>query len=200
MENDFYISPNYKVSDWVKSLKSSNWENMLSIFQDRLDGRFLKAIDLIQSDETDIGKFSGFSIMALDCLIIETLQQFYVGIDETPTRKHRESFQKFFQRSSNLKDFGTPPMDEIFYSHFRCGLLHQAQTKKKSKIKRNLGVLYKIEGSINDGLIIDRDIFHSYLLSDIQNYIEALRSGTDDALRNNFIKKMNSICQVHNAD
>ena len=80
--DDLSISPKYKVSDWVIARDINNWILMTNIFNDRIEGRYLKPIRLIASD-SDIGEFSGFSILAIDCLIIETLNQFYLGLDET---------------------------------------------------------------------------------------------------------------------
>ncbi|MEX2478912.1 MAG: hypothetical protein WD357_10775 [Gracilimonas sp.] len=74
--NNISISPKYRVSDWINARDLNNWEIMVDIFNERLESRFLKPIRLISSDKR-IGNFSGFSIMAIDCLIIETLNQFY---------------------------------------------------------------------------------------------------------------------------
>ena len=44
----------------------------------------------------------------------------------------------------------------------------QAQTKKKSKIKRGLETLYIKEKNISDGITLDREIFHECLLHEIE--------------------------------
>jgi len=52
-----------------------------------MDGRFLDPI----SDLKD-KKYTGFLIMAIDCLLIETLQQFIEGVPETPRGKNESYF------------------------------------------------------------------------------------------------------------
>ena len=89
---DIKISPRFSKSHWQKACHEGDWKKMVKIFKDRIEGRFLKPIRLIAAD-LDIGEFSGFSILALDCLIIETLNQFYHGIDETEG-KHDEFFSQ----------------------------------------------------------------------------------------------------------
>jgi len=95
--DDISISPKYRKSHWQKAHEKNDWGKMVEIFEDRIKGRFLKPISLIENDH-NIGEFSGFSILALDCLIIETLNQFYSGTDETEGA-HDKAFWKFFKNS-----------------------------------------------------------------------------------------------------
>ena len=91
--DDISISPKYRSSHWQKAHADSDWDSMVEIFRDRIEGRFLKPIRLIAEDR-DIGEFSGFSILALDCLIIETLNLFYSGLNETEGA-HDKAFWNF---------------------------------------------------------------------------------------------------------
>ncbi|HSI24411.1 MAG TPA: hypothetical protein VK952_02205, partial [Methylotenera sp.] len=86
------ISPSYTDIDFKVARDDEKWEEMVVIFYDRLEGRFLKPIRLIEND-MNIGMFSGFSILALDCLIIETLQQFYEGTIQS--KNVGDSFKNF---------------------------------------------------------------------------------------------------------
>lgn len=142
---------------------------------------------------------SGFAIIALDCLLIETLNQFYNGWDETKG-KH----WKLFKSSLFFKDeFNISRKAEIFYSHFRCGILHQAQTKKQSKIRIDTPnmVQISVQEDIEQGLIINRKLFHDALKNEIKLYSERLKnpkSQDDFKLRDNFKIKMNFIvgCRI----
>ena len=73
------ISPNYTCEDWQKLPFPAEeaWHKAVDIFKDRYRGRFLEPISRIEGYT-----YAGFAIMALDCLLIETLQQFYEGEDE----------------------------------------------------------------------------------------------------------------------
>jgi hypothetical protein len=186
------ISPNYKVSHFIKADEDKDWKKLVEIFSDRLNGRYLKPIELILNSDCEISEFSGFSIMALDCILIETLTQFENGHNETPRSEVGASFKEFLTQHASFKDHFIDGSDVIFYNHFRNGLLHQAQTKNKSLIK--IGQR-KMVVKIEDGLIIDRERFHDALVSEINCYKQKLLS-SDAVLREKFIKKMKFICNI----
>ena len=194
------ISPKYRKNDWQQALSKKDWRKMVEIFEDRIESRFLKPIRLIANDPY-IGEFSGFSILALDCLIIETLNQFYSGLDETEG-KHDEAFWNFFKKSEFFRGHFSRKKAFTFYSHYRCGILHQAQTKKKSVVRMDQNTMIQsVEKDISIGLIVDRSRFHEALENEISSYIEKLKIGGNDeshSLRSHFIKKMNIICGIPN--
>lgn len=191
------ISPRYRVSDWRRAMESDDWTLRIDIFKDRITGRFLEPIELIEKD-VNIGNFAGFSIMALDCLLVETLSQFYQGIDETP-RDHQKQFWIFFRGSDYFKPHFTRRLAGIFYSHIRCGLLHQAQTKNGTLIRADQETMIKsASGAPANGIIVDRIRFHDALKKEISTYISKLKMGGNHnaQLRENFIKKMQCICGI----
>ena len=57
------------------------------MLEDRLNPRFFDAIKAIDKQD-----FAGFAVLALDSLLIETLQQFREGVGEE-TRPYRASVQ-----------------------------------------------------------------------------------------------------------
>lgn len=197
-EKDIRISPKYKVSHW-KNLDFSNndprvWEKAVKIFDDRINGRFLSPVKKIEDDS-----FSGFVVIAIDCLLIETLYQFYNGIDETD-RDHARAFWFFLRNSPHF----TPPFSrqkaEMFYSHFRCGILHQAQTKKLSEVRidREKMVEWADVKKPFQGLIIDRKKFHKALCDEIDDYKKKLlnpQTDEDFVLRTKFRDKMSFIAK-----
>lgn len=194
---DIKISPRFRKSHWQSACDEGDWEKMVKIFKDRIEGRFLKPIRLIAKDR-DIGEFSGFSILALDCLIIETLNQFYQGIDETK-RPHKNAFWNFFNNSEFFKDDFNEDKAFTFYEHVRCGILHQAQTKRKSVVRIDQkAMIQSVENDISIGLIVDRAKFHEALEKEISSYMVKLKNdGVENSnLRGNFIKKMNLVCGI----
>ena len=71
----------WTVGDWVNAYNADDWDSMYMIFKNRLEFRYFDAIQgLIGVDVSQPTRRFGFSIMALDCLLIETLAQFYLGI------------------------------------------------------------------------------------------------------------------------
>ncbi len=135
--------------------------------------------------------------MAIDCLIIETLYQFYSGVDETNIR-HSEAFWCFFRQSPHFQPYFIKEISDKFYSHFRCGILHQAQTKMRSKVKIGQAKIVELVDTtdIKQGLIIDREKFHKALLDEVGDYITKLKkpkSPEDFTLREHFRQKMSFI-------
>ena len=130
--------------------------------------------------------------------LIETMNQFYRGEDET-SGNHEDAFWEFFQRSKYFQvEFDTKAKAVTFYRHFRCGILHQAQTKKLSKLRIGMPsmVQLSVPNKPNKGLIIDRRKFHAALLDEINDYTQRLRNpviNDDFAVRRSFRSKMDCI-------
>jgi hypothetical protein len=199
---DFKISPKYKASKWLSlnltKKDSTDWQIAVDIFDDRIKGRFLKQVQVLESNsDLQIKYFSGFAIMAIDCLLIETLQQFYKGTKRTGKKQDDIIFHNFFQRSSEFSVFfDTTAKTNIFYVQIRCGILHQAQTKKKSSIHIKIGsplAQWIDPTDYSQGLSINRLKFHNALLSVYEKYISDLRSNNNLNLRRKFEKKMTLI-------
>lgn len=204
MDNMIKISPNYSVKEWLdldlRDTTSKDWTKGFEIFEDRMNGRFFSQIEQLQAHpDKNIKGFSGFIIISVDCLLIETIMQFYKGIKKTPPRQSVDSFHDFFQKSIIFSSFFDDRVkSDIFYSQIRCGLLHQAQTKKKSTIhiKKGEPILQWIDPSdVNEGLKIHRDKFHNEVLLIFKNYLKELRSKNNNIILNNFQKKMNFIAK-----
>ncbi len=185
------ISPNYTDNDWkeLNFNKEEDFEKGIEIFKDRIDMRFLNPISDIERKE-----YTGFLIMALDCLLIETLQQFIEGVPETPPGKSKCYFKKIMV--SYFKGGFNEKKAEMFYEQIRCGLLHQAETKASSKIKKTSKLPIVKFTKDKNGLIINRRKFHKKFKELIKSYIAKLKDTANKSLRENFIKKMNFICKI----
>lgn len=182
------ISPKYRVADWtaLDLSKDSDWRKATAIIADRMDGRFFKMVKLIQKED-----FSGFAVLALDCLLIESLQQFRMGVDTTPKWKATEYFAAFLT-SYGFRNHFTLDTATKFYTQFRCGILHQAEIKLSSKVLR-YGPLV-METSDNNGLVVNRKRFHAELRRAFAQYLRELIAG-DQVLRKNAETKMKFICR-----
>jgi hypothetical protein len=180
-----YISPRYNVSNWkiLNFSTPSDWRTAVRVLEDRLNARFFDAAEAI--DQQD---FAGFAVLALDCLLIETLQQFKEGVDETPRRKGEQYFVNFLT-TAPFSSYFTKASAAKFYCHFRCGILHQAEIKASSKVRPL--VAPTPDGK---GLIINRKLFHATLRKAFAAYLRALRNRSDALLCQHFVKKMNYIC------
>ena len=186
----------------------NDWKTAIEIFEDRINYRYLEAIYTLQEndnnyyDQNSQRRF-GFSMMALDCLLIETLAQFYAGIPESPKGrgKNREFYSSFLCQASFAlkKDFDTLDKANLFYDTIRCGILHQAETKKSSTIwfyessKPNLPFEPTPDGK---GLKIYWSNFHQLVKDEFTTYCKCLKDDNPIGYRTSFKSKMDSICQV----
>jgi len=78
---------------------------------------------------------NGFAMMAIGCLMIEALESFYQGWNNSSGHKGEDIFNGFFNRFPSFAEYrgiGTE-----FYKHIRCGILHQAETTGGWIIRRD---------------------------------------------------------------
>lgn len=151
-DRPIHLSRNWTVTKVEDALEQDDKNRLFQFLTERYRERFFAPIKLL-IDESKHRKPSGdwrfgFSIMALCCLLIETIQCYREGLPTTSGHELRTcrvirdlhpecelpsnrvtgegAFARFFQ--DHQKDF--PDVDGVeFYSSVRCGLLHQAQTK-----------------------------------------------------------------------
>jgi hypothetical protein len=132
---------------------------------------------------------NGFCTMAVSCLMIEALESFWQGLPNTKSKgASRGAFASFFDRSDNLKELR--PYAGEFYTHVRCGILHQAETTGGWKIRRR-GVLFH-----SNTLTLNAARFHDELGRCLDTYRSALeREPLDSPLWIAFKTKMKAICR-----
>jgi len=219
-DNKFTISLEHTIEDYLSlnlNENSSNdeWGKGIDIFLSRIQGRFLGAIELLLEDP----QRNGFAIMALNCLLIETLHQFVVGENETGSlfpnhmlRVHWRIYSRFLTFIlPNV--FTTQKMAEKFYGDIRCGILHSAQTKGNSYLFFDNSNV--IEMFNNHSIGVNVVEFSNRLRESIFQYCDNLLNSNIDYLseyicryqqyghvyfesniRLNFVSKMNYICNV----
>lgn len=125
----------------------------------------------------------GFSLLAIGCLVIETLESFYQGRADT-RRISKRMFHDFFGRDTPLKVFGGG--DDWFYRDIRCGILHQGETRGGWRVLRNGRLLDSSAKTIN------ATQFLRELRKTLAAYAGLLE--TDDVCWSQFKKKMNAVC------
>ena len=171
----------------------------MEILEARIKMRFLNPVAAIQNhSDFKVAEFSGFAIMALDCLLVETLGQFYLGWEYTPNRRGQEVFERVLLHGHHFSHaFQSSRIVSVFRDHFRNGILHQAETKARSCVRFGEPVMIS-QVDHNDpeaGLIVDRIKFHKALTMEFNTYLNQLREPTHSELRNNFVKKMTFIAR-----
>lgn len=194
-DNKLYLSPRYTLEVCKEiflnlggASTEERWLTAIEIFEDRMNARFFEAISLLSDRcEERRGHNLSFSIMGLNCLLIETLQQFYDGVDQTASN-HANAFRRFFTNSPHFKLYFNDEISRRFYKDVRCGILHQAQTKNNVALEFNENEMVRY--AENGWLVFNVKAINHALYSEFQDYLSKLRSPNQVNLRSNFVKKM----------
>jgi gamma-glutamylcyclotransferase (GGCT)/AIG2-like uncharacterized protein YtfP len=147
----------------------------------------------ITSLRGDHSRKHGFCIMAISCLMIESLESFWRGWPDTSTRgRSRDAFCSFFQRclkqNSELGAFFEHA--DNFYHGVRCGILHQGETANAWRIRRTGSILNSETKTIN------ATKFHYELEKCLQRYCGLLKNlNWDDEVWQNLRKKIKAIIE-----
>ena len=187
------IAPNFTSDQWRKlDLEKSedDWQTAIGVLDNRLQSRYIEPVELLIESEKDLNasdKKFGFTILAIDLLLMETIQAFKEGL-ETTDGKSKLVFMRFLEKSPRFSGFFTTNKQrEKFYKEFRCGILHQAEIQS-SALVWSIGELYERQLDME---VLNRNAVHNALKADLQDYIAQLRKPESKELRNNFKKKMN---------
>ncbi len=148
------LSRSFTVAQYEEFERTRNRERISSLIRERFKERFILPLHSRQKH--------GFTIMAVCCLMIETLESFRNGWTDTKGRivyngntisKSEYAFHMFFQNNTQFKDF--VGLESDFYTGVRCGILHQAETTKGWHILRKGSLLESVTKDINATAFLD---------------------------------------------
>lgn len=196
------ISPKYTVEFWrglvldADNPKQDDWLKAVDVLRDRIHGRFITpAQTLINVDKINKPQTFGFAILALDCLVVETIQGFCEGVPNHTGYSSRlfKNFLSNWQPFVACLDADMVAADkaEEFYKQGRCALHHSGATERMTvKIS---GPMMKFE---NGDITVNRTLFHTELVTEFDRYLEVLSDPASVDPRKKFLLKMNPICDV----
>lgn len=132
----------------------------------------------------------GFTIMAISCLMIESLESFIQGW-ENSNSKSEAAFCYFFDTHPQFSSFRGHFAK--FYKNVRCGILHQAETTGGWKITRKKGTPLFDDASAS--LTINATIFLENLVAVLDGFRDNLKTAEwNSAEWKNVRKKMKALC------
>jgi hypothetical protein len=186
--HDPLISPKYRLSDWknLEFKKEDDWLKAIEIVEDRIRGRFVTWIDRIASEQ-----FSGFVVIALDCLLLETLNGFMTGKKSAGDCSVYKEFLSIHKHFKLDKDIALS-----FCTNVRNGLIHDTVTKRKWLIEKTKPHGKIVEKDTEGNFVLNRSLFHAALKSEFEDWLSDLRTGNTKA-RDNLRKRMNQVCDTH---
>lgn len=200
--DDINISPRYTIARWkALSLNTENpnendWNTAVDILDDRITERFIKPAQyLIDAPIQGSQPTFGFAILALDFIVIETVQGFREGKIKHNNGVSSQLFKKFCAEWEPFTQSVFAPLTHDkaagnLYSQGRCAIHHKGSTE--SLIVGITGDM--ISFGEDENIRINRTEFHDRLVNEFKRYLVELRDPASSDLRGNFQKKMNSIC------
>lgn len=171
----------------------NGWAKKPDFIRYRLFERYIDPVRALDSHPDTKAKKNGFYVMAVSCLLIETLVAFWRGWETTEPYhdssgrfvkgKSGKAFSLFFRTQPRFRVFRS----SRFYKHVRCGILHQGETTGGWTILRT--------GALFDGVKrINATQFHNELAAAIDDYVAVLRNPLGNSkYRKNFDKKMQAV-------
>jgi hypothetical protein len=166
---------------------SEEWKKVLDAFRRRISERFLKPIEELLKQDKNPTMRSGFAILALDCLLIDTIQSFREGRIKTGESSTAKSF-KTFLKAASFSDFKSKDRGE-FFADVRNGLFHNGETRGNWKIRRDTDqLLLKTDNS----RVINRSIFHKRIIVEFDQLCRDLEVPGSDQ-RRLFLNRMDGL-------
>jgi hypothetical protein len=212
-ERLFSRNPRISLADvrgWIERQKQGDETvkvPLIKFIDHRLRGRYITPLQNVEPRKYR----SGFLMMASACLLIETLQAFREGKNESEVGSEA-AFMRFFEENgktfSGLRNCfplipkkdkqGVPVKDKqgnavkkcTFYKHIRCGIFHQAESTGGYGIVRDESDLFDpVEHTVNADEFIDE------VETCLDKYLNELRSSAVTSERwNKAADKLTYIC------
>jgi hypothetical protein len=218
------------IKDGVLQSDEESWRCAISVFERRIRERFLSCIEALEKADSraytpvasgapahcstlpnDSGNKTvvpGFAIMALCCLLLETLQSFRdsklkVSKPSGPCKyPNGDCIRPKLSSSSLIREFLKRPSfgqafvktAKSFVWGIRDGILHEAETRRwviwRDKPKDQ--ICERLPGG---GYALNRTEFYKALRKEFETYLEELRDSRTKDLRTQFVKRMDEIVE-----
>ena len=153
------VRPSLLVND------AAAWKEVIAAIVRRIEERYLAPIrDLERHDDEPLRQRptrAGFAIVALDCLLIDTIQSFREGRSETAEISSSRSFEEFLSAPA-FSDFSNKDRGS-FFQNVRNALLHNGETRSNWKIRISTTGIVTREGSTR---LLNRKLFHAAVLAE----------------------------------
>lgn len=177
---DILLASGFSVAQYRCAVRDTDVERLVQFVEGRFLERYIKPV-------SGDGRH-GFSIMAICCLMIESLISFRRGWSATQENGDKV-FGEFFSTHEPFN--GLALVANRFYGHVRNGLLHQAETTGGWRIRRDGGPLFDPETKT-----IEADRFRDAVEAALRKYCDELRGNTwDSNIWRNFRRKVDAICR-----
>jgi len=181
------LSRSYTDVQWKAAFKTRHdWDRAIDIVEDRIRSRWLDPVEQILDDWS-----SGFAVLALDCIILESLWGFMHG---RPVQSGEE--RQVYRDILRGAHFGwTDSQSDDFRKFVRNGLMHDAETRSRWLVKKTVPRNAILEAR-DGGYVLNRTKFHRALVSVFEDWVGRMRA-QNQGLRTKMRARMNQIIAKH---
>jgi len=182
------LSPRYSEEQWKAAFDLlEDWDRAITIVEDRIRGRWFDAADRLLE-----APHSGFAIIVLDCIVLESLWGFRNG-KSVPRHGERQIYRDVLTGPC----FGwSVTLADDFREFVRNGLMHDAETRRGWLVEKTVPHSVVPKKKKDGHYVLNRTMFHQALSQTFEDWISELRSG-DLTLRKNMRDRMNQIIAKH---
>jgi hypothetical protein len=155
-QNKKKFSPNYEFCE----INPEDFPDLIEKFKDRMDGWYFAPAEILLKE-----KDTGFPVMAIACIIIDTLAGYFEGVKGDTKESHFEKFLREripeFSRTlpkecqDRYKELKGKDFSFAIYKALRCGILHEARIKHYGAISEENVKLIKYDNE--SGWILRED-------------------------------------------
>lgn len=201
---------------------NNNWDEIIKRFENRIEDFYFIPIDRVKDPNKLKGE--GFSILTIQCALIEMFAAFKYGKIHKHDKKNSdpnytykrsdECFIPFLHSESIFENHfhkfqgGTIEIDQPFsatdfYIKVRCGLMHEARTKGEwiinaKKTYEGNETSYITREKNTNKISIDRTLLNIQLKKYFQVYLESLSQNSAESaqLRRLFARKLDHLYDI----
>ena len=182
------LSPRFTEKQWNTAFDGrEDWDTAIDIVADRVKGRWLDAAGRLIDEP-----HSGFAILALDCIVLESLWGFMNG-RAVPRGGERQVYRAVLMSPG----FGwTETQSDSFRELVRNGIIHDAETRSRWLVERTVPRTVVPQVNKEGDYVLNRTKFHGALVRVFEDWIAGLRAG-DVVLRGRMRQRMDQIIAKH---
>jgi hypothetical protein len=193
LASDFNVARYHELRQHLIAMPANDdaWQELISAVQRRIEERFLRPVEkLARFDGSDKLHYRpGFAILALDCLLIDTIQSFREGRVTTGDVSAAQSFKTFLS-SQRFEDFTRSDRGD-FFQYVRNAILHNGETRKDWKIRIDTERMLERDPATNTRTI-NRQLFHAAVEAEFRDLIVLVQSG-NAAARETFLRRLDAM-------
>ena len=181
------LASGFTVADYESAVKAQDKDKIANALHRRFTERYIELVTPSNGKQVH-----GFTIMAVSCLMVESLESFCRGWEHSKGKRSELAFCHFFDSHRQFDSFRGHSAQ--FYKNVRCGILHQAETTGGWKITREKAAPLFDPGPLPT---INATLFLQHLCAVLDSFCAGLKTADWNSSEEwrNVRTKMKALCK-----